>query len=88
MLARSRSTVPSRFNPRLRAGGDLLLSDVHMGVHVSIRASAREATTRCAITRRGTNRFNPRLRAGGDPDQGVASGDARVSIRASAREAT
>ena len=55
--------------------------------HVSIRASAREATRRLRrVGRRG--RFNPRLRTGGDNGPRLPRLLNAVSIGASAREAT
>jgi len=65
-LAAPRSS-PFCFNPRLRAGGDVLVADVDPGVlHVSIHASVREATAGGKRGRWGRGGFNPRLRAGGD----------------------
>ena len=54
------------FNPRLRMGGDMASVDRWRLLHVSIHASAWEATTSCSAPPGGTACFNPRLRMGGD----------------------
>ena len=79
-----------RFNPRPRAGGDLVcsLDELERRSHVSIRAPARGATAGAPTgTLRGAC-FNPRPRAGGDDRHPRRSVEQTVSIRAPARGAT
>ena len=69
---RLRPTVPGdpdslSFNPRLRTGGDMSpRKTIQQLVHVSIHASAREATAVSLFFEPRIGRFNPRLRTGGD----------------------
>ncbi len=59
--------LPSCFNPRPRAGGDLLLFAGQCHLDVSIHAPARGATVCGGVSRASSSSFNPRPRAGGDP---------------------
>ena len=76
------------FNPRLRMGGDYVFAFTPAKEHVSIHASAWEATG--APVKSGVRqwRFNPRLRMGGDAPARRAPAPYSVSIHASAWEAT
>ena len=56
--------------------------------HISIHASAREATSNHIIINLPTIYFNPRLREGGDKGEYASDFTEVISIHASAREAT
>ena len=81
------TAVPSCFNPRPRAGGDLRYALSEVTEAVSIHAPARGATRTCrrlAVA----ERFNPRPRAGGDHAELFIRPAEKVSIHAPARGAT
>ena len=54
------------FNPRPRAGGDMVASPPESNLKVSIHAPARGATSTVSCRGRCYAGFNPRPRAGGD----------------------
>ena len=71
--SRTGQPLPARcFNPRPRAGGDVLVSASGSKVQVSIHAPARGATVRTACANATMTRFNPRPRAGGDFRPGIS----------------
>ena len=63
---RTQTASAACFNPRLRTGGDQAVIAGPQPVHVSIHASAREATGPPGRPPAPCARFNPRLRTGGD----------------------
>ena len=78
----------SCFNPRPRAGSDIVGRGPSRIEQVSIHAPAREATS-SSTRARSPMRFNPRSRAGSDvPRPRLLASRSLVSIHAPAREAT
>ncbi len=76
------------FNPRVREGRDAAAQRQLVGLRVSTRASARDATSLPKMLSNRKKSFNPRVREGRDEVRRMVEFKRDVSTRASARDAT
>ena len=77
------------FNPRLREGGDFLLSSSVYHLHGFNPRLREGGDNHRGVLQKGSHGFNPRLREGGDYfSLNLVGSSGSVSIHASAREAT